>query len=251
MHAEASATAPNWSSNTMTRFRFASAGLLIAVIAVSACSANTTSARTSPPAPPAGPSAAPSAAPSPTPVPSVPPPPATPAPTQQPDVATPRPTAQGFSDDEQHLLDGVQRGTENCRPARGDKLPDGAVAGIECDSAGPAVARIGFYVFADDQTMVDAYLARMQAEGVKVESGTCNDGESEHAYVPDEEFAQDRAGCFLNDEGFANYRYTITGNHVYVGILGRSADMAALESFAWKGNQDTPGMPTLWFGGID
>jgi hypothetical protein len=236
----------------MFRFRFASAGLLIAVIALSACSANTTATPAPPSAPPATPSAAPSAPPIATPLASVQPPPATPTPTKQPDVATPRPTAQGFTKDEQDLLDGVQRGTENCLPARaGDGLPTGAIAGIECDSTDPAVARVGFYLFAGDQAMVDAYLARMQAEGVEVESGTCNDGESEHAYIPDEGFAKDRAGCFLNDEGFANYRYTITGNHVYVGILGRSADLAALEEFAWKGNQDMPGMPTLWFGGID
>jgi hypothetical protein len=235
----------------MFRFRYASAGLLIAVIVLSACTANTTSAPASPSAPPAGPSAAPSAPPSATPLPSVQPPPAPPEPTQQPDVATPRPTAQAFSDDEQDLLDGVQRGTKNCRPAGSDDLPGGAVAGIECDSTDPAVARIGFYLFGDDQAMVDAYLARMQAEGVEGGTGACSDGESEQAYIPGEGFATNRAGCFVNDEGFANYRYTITGDHVYVGILGRSADMAALQDFAWKGNQDVPGMPTLWFGGID
>jgi len=38
---------------------------------------------------------------------------------------------------------------------------------------------------------------------------------------------------------------------VYVGLLGKSNNLEALESFAWKGNQDMPGMPTLWFGGID
>ena len=125
------------------------------------------------------------------------------------------------------------------------------MAGIECDSTDPAVARVGFYAFANDEDMLATYLARMQAEGVVVESGSCNEGESEHAYIPDDGFAQDRAGCFLNGDGFANYRYTISGNHVYVGLLGKSNNLAALESFAWKGNQDMPGMPTLWFGGID
>jgi hypothetical protein len=33
---------------------------------------------------------------------------------------------------------------------------------------------------------------------------------------------------------------------VSIGIRGRSDDMRALEDFAWLGNQDTPGNPTLW-----
>jgi hypothetical protein len=178
----------------------------------------------------------------------------TPAPTKPPVVATPRPTAPGFTAAEQNLLDGVQRGTKNCQPARGsEELLADALAGIECDSTDPAVDRVGFYLFASDEDMVNAYLFRMNAEGVELDSGSCNDGEAEGAYIPFEGFALDRAGCFLNDEGFANYRFTMTGKHpVYIGILGRSADMIALETFAWlEGNPDTPGFPTLWFGGID
>ena len=110
---------------------------------------------------------------------------------------------------------------------------------------------MGFYRFADDEAMIAAYLARMEAEGVDLETGSCLDGEAEHAYVPNEGFAPERAGCFVNDDGFANYRYTVPGEHLYVGILGQSADAQVLESFAWKGNADTPGVPTLWFGGID
>jgi hypothetical protein len=34
---------------------------------------------------------------------------------------------------------------------------------------------------------------------------------------------------------------------VYIAIVGKSPDVAAeLDAFAWKGNQDTPGAPTLW-----
>jgi hypothetical protein len=110
---------------------------------------------------------------------------------------------------------------------------------------------MGFYQFTNDEHMLDAYLFRMNAEGIELDSGSCYDGEAEHAYVPGEGLILERAGCFLNDEGFANYRYTVPGKHVYVGLLGNSADMLALENFAWIGNQDTPGVPTLWFGGID
>jgi hypothetical protein len=86
----------------------------------------------------------------------------------------------------------------------------------------------------------------MDAEGVERDHGGCIDGEGEGAYVPYEGQSPDRDGCFVNAEGYANYRATISGNHVYIGILGRSADMRALDDFAWLGNQDTPGTPTLW-----
>ncbi len=33
---------------------------------------------------------------------------------------------------------------------------------------------------------------------------------------------------------------------LYIGLLGRSADMRALEDFAWIGSVDMPGYPTLW-----
>jgi hypothetical protein len=240
----------------MSRFSLVMAASLVALVALAACSA-------SPITQPASPSAAPvvvvipSPSPTITPPPSVTPPPATPAPTKAPVIATPRPptprpTQPGLTAAEQNLLDGVQRGTKNCQSAGdSDELPGNALAGIECDSTDPAVARVGFYIFANDDDMIDAYLTRMRAEGIELDSGSCNDGEAEGAYLPDEGFALDRAGCFVNDEGFANYRYTSTGKHVYIGILGRSADMLALETFAWKGSLDTPGIPTLWNGGID
>ena len=94
--------------------------------------------------------------------------------------------------------------------------------------------------------MLDAYLARMRAEGVAADSGSCRDGENEGPYTPGDGMIPFRNGCFINDRGYANYRATLPGSHVYIGILGRSADMAVLEDFAWVGNQDAPGSPTLW-----
>jgi hypothetical protein len=237
----------------MSRLSLALAASLVAVVGLAACSAGPIKAPASPSLPAANPSAEPTV----TPPPSVTPPPATPAPTKAPVVvtpppATPRPTAPTFTVAEQHLLDGVQRDTKNCKPARGsDELPKDAVAGIECDSTDGDVARVGFYRFANDDDMMAAYLARMAAEGVDLDTGSCSEGDAEHAYFPGEGFILERAACFTNDEGFANYRFTIPGEFLYVGILGQSADLVALETFAWKGNLDTPGIPTLWFGGID
>lgn len=214
------------------------AASLAAVLVVAACGGAT------------GPSASPSEAPSPTPVPSQP---APASPTPEPSVAPPSevpseapseapavPTAE-----EQYLLDGVLRGGVDCRPVR-DELPAGAVAGIECAADDPDVARLGFYLFDDEATMLAAYFARMEAEGIETESGGCIDGEGEGSYIPYEGLSPDRDGCFINDEGYANYRATRSGSNVYIGILGTSDDMAALADFAWLGSQDTPGNPTLW-----
>jgi hypothetical protein len=107
---------------------------------------------------------------------------------------------------------------------------------------------MGYYLFESDADMLDAYLARMATEGVGLESGGCLSGEGENSYIPwaDDGIAPYRHGCFVNDEGYGNYRATLPGFHVYVGLLGRTADARSLEEWAWIGNADTPGNPTLW-----
>jgi hypothetical protein len=147
--------------------------------------------------------------------------------------------------EEKYLVAGILRGALDCVPVR-DNLPPKATGGVDCASDEPGVARIGFYLFDGDADMLDAYYARMTSERVALESGGCFEGEGESGYVPDEGMSPHRHGCFINDAGFANYRATLPGFHVYIGILGRTADTRALESFAWRGSQDTPGSPTLW-----
>jgi hypothetical protein len=150
-----------------------------------------------------------------------------------------------FTADEQYLIDGLLRGVIGCDPVH-DALPDKAKAGIECSSDDPGVARVGFYLFAKNDDMLDVYAARMNTEGVLFDSGGCRDGEHEGPYTPGDGTVPSRHGCFINDEGYANYRATLPGSHVYIGVLSRSDNMPALEDFAWFGNEDTPGAPTLW-----
>ena len=180
-----------------------------------------------------GPSADPTAAP-------------TPKPTAKP---TPKPTPIVPNAREKYLIAGVRRGAIDCEPVRAD-LPLRAIAGIECRADDRAIARVGFYLFKSDKDTLNVYLQRMTAEGVELETGGCiaGEGEGENAYVPWEGpgIAPWRNGCFLNDAGYANFRATLPGEHVYIGILGRNDNMAALADFAWKFNQDTPGTPTLW-----
>lgn len=231
--------------------KFVLAASLVAGLILSACGASTPTPSQTPAspvpsqptvsAPPASPSASTPSDPA-TPEPSAEPP-ATPVPTVKP---TPKPVT--FSGAERYLVDGILRGESDCSPVRGDALPGLAIAGIDCDMIGTPVARMGFYLFKNDDDMLDAYMARVSVENLIVDSGACVPGEGEGAYIPygDDEFAPDRHACYVNDEGYGNYRATLSGVHVYVGLLGRSANMRSLEDWAWFGNQDTPGNPTLW-----
>ena len=79
------------------------------------------------------------------------------------------------------------------------------------------------------RAMLEVYLDRMASEGVGLGSGGCFAGEEENAYWPGEGMVVARNGCFINAEGFANYRATVPGEHVYIGILGNTADTAALQ----------------------
>jgi hypothetical protein len=221
------------------------ASLLVALV-LAACGASTPTpsqpAASAPPVSPApsvpadvsspGPSGQPAATPA-----------ATADPTAQP---TPRPVA--FSKAERYLIDGIMRGESDCSPVRGGNLPGEAIAGIDCDLIGSPVARAGYYLFANTDDLLDAYMARISVENLILDSGACAPGEGEGAYIPwaDNETAPDRQACYVNDQGYGNYRATLSGFRVYVGLLGRTADMKSLEDWAWFGNQDTPGSPTLW-----
>ncbi|HEV8280648.1 MAG TPA: hypothetical protein VGQ02_02210 [Candidatus Limnocylindrales bacterium] len=216
------------------------AAALVAALAVAACGAAPSEPLPSPSAQPANPSAEPSV-----------PPVTIPSPSITPPAATPRPASPGSLDDftagERYLFDGVFRGASQCAPAGGsDEMPRDAIAGIECSSEAPAVSRIGFYLFENDEDMLDAYVFRMTAEGVALDSGSCSDGEGESAYTPGDGTIPYRNGCFIDGEGAAIFGATLPGSHVSIQIRGRSADGVALEDFAWLGNQDTPGSPTLW-----
>ena len=220
--------------------RLASPVVFVLILAACGTTADPASPRPSPSTVP--PTPAPTAAPTDAP---------TPAPTDAPTTAptpTPVPTDVAVTPEEQALLDGVRRGAVDCAPVR-DDLPPNSIAAIECASDDPAIDRIGFYRFADDDAMLAVYFDRMASEGVALDSGTCRTGEGENAYWPGEGVVAARNGCFVNAQGFANYRATLPGEHLYIGILGRSADMAVLEDFAWFGNQDMPGNPTLWAAG--
>jgi hypothetical protein len=227
------------------------AASLMAAFVLVACSTPTpppSEAAVSPP-----PSAPSVSAPPASPVPSAPAEPS-PVPTPDPTVRptpkpTPLPTEPSFNRAERYLVDGIMRGEGDCSPVRSG-LPPKAIGGIDCDLIGSPVARIGYYLFRSEADTLDAYFARMRAEGIGLESGDgCLEREGDNAYIPwdpADGIAPYRYGCFINDEGYANYRITLPGANVYIGLLGRTADFRVLDEWAFLGSVDTPGSPTLW-----
>ena len=222
------------------------AASLVTVLLIAACSAAPSVPSSGSPVP-IQPSPAVSNPPvgSPDPSPSAPAQPASPAPATPEPTAKPTPAPVVWTVEETYLRAGIQRGAIDCVPVRSG-LPKGATGGIECRSDDARVAKIGFYIFDGDGEMIDAYYARMKAEGVTLNSGSCAEGEGEGAYIPGEGEIRSRVACFVNAEGYANYRITMPGYLIYIGILGRTANPVDLETFAWLGSQDVPGSPTLW-----
>ena len=147
---------------------------LLAVLAIAACSPAVAAPSVVPPIP-SSPSVPPSAEPPPRDAPEAPTPtptpPAQPAPDPTDPPETPDPAILEFTADEMYLVDGIRRGAAmDCEPVRSD-LPTKAIAGVECIGGEWFVARVGFYLFENDEEMLEHYTARMQAEGMTLDLG--------------------------------------------------------------------------------
>jgi hypothetical protein len=154
-----------------------------------------------------------------------------------------------YSADEASLFSGLRPDARFACAARRVDLPANAIAGIECSPQVKGIDRIGAYRFASQETLLNTYFARLADAGVKPRSGSCPERPGEGAYTPgdsDADVAANRNGCFINEFGNANYRFTAPGAATYVGILGTDNDLAALRDWAWLGNEDVPGSPTVW-----
>jgi len=216
----------------MRTVRFAAT--LVAVLALAAGCGSSPAPTPSTPAPSAVPSASPA---TPSAVPSTPPDP-TPGPSTAP---TPVPT---LSTGEAALLPFLRANARvNCQPRRID-LPPRITVGVECLPTDALVERVGIYGFgtagSDPEPARDTYLERMAAAGVAPGSGDCAKGTPGDASWPatlpdvgdDGKLNPNRAGCFLDENGIANVRVTCYGPY-YVGVLGRTKELAALVAWAW------------------
>jgi hypothetical protein len=223
------------------------------LIAVVACAPGPTFAPASP-SRSSGPTAIATQTPSPTPQAQVS---AAPAATRGP-VATPQPVATPaptLSPTERALVAEFREdAVVNCIPRR-TELPPRAIAGVECRPDSDLVARVGLYRFRSDEDAALTYLERMASYGVEPDSGYCHQGEpadegSPLEGVPTVVFGGSRlsiyrTGCFHDENGTANYRLTCWGGAVYVGVLGRTSDIAALADWVWRGQVDTPSPPGI------
>ncbi len=156
-----------------------------------------------------------------------------------------------YSADEAVLFSGLRPDARFACAARRVDLPARAVAGIECSPQIDGIDRIGAYRFASRDDLLDAYFKRLADNGVKPRSGSCPERAGEVSYLPGDDGATVgpyRYGCYLNEFGVANYRFTDPDYLVYVGILGTGKDLKRLHGWAWRGNQDVPGSPTVWRG---
>ncbi len=136
-----------------------------------------------------------------------------------------------------------------CAPRRTD-LPVLATAGVDCRVGSSLVERVGAYRFRDARDAATTYLDRLAAYDVAPTTGDCLAGTGgDAAWMPGDgtpgadrvsvagtgPWVVGRSGCFLDENGTANVR--VTCGSMYVGVLGRGTDPAALYRWVW----DSPG----------
>lgn len=136
-----------------------------------------------------------------------------------------------------------------CRPRHAD-LPPRAIAGVECSPNTELVDRVGAYLFRDDHDAATTYVEKLDEYGVQPGTGDCEAGTAGDAPWtssggssggPDSVLRQ---GCFLNEEGIANYRATCGGGR-YVGVLGNNGDLQALYEWASQPTGEAASPPAL------
>ena len=162
-------------------------------------------------------------------------------------AATPTAIAEDASE-EAYLTAGVRPDLRGTCVSQRDDLPPRAVAGIVCEGADPVPERLGVYLMASVDDLMATYVEGLAAEGMGLNWGLCFDGAGEANYqpAPVDAAGRFRSACFLNDDGFATFWATYPEELVYVTVVGRGGDVAALDRWAWEGNEDTPGSPTVW-----
>jgi hypothetical protein len=152
--------------------------------------------------------------------------------------------------EEVFLLNGARLDLQGrCAPVRID-LAAHAIAGVECTPASDVAHLVTMYLFNSQAELLDTYQARLGARGVpmRTNTGSCAGGQpSEGSYIPVDgaDFAAERGSCYVDEAGHAHSAMTLPP-FVLVEIDGSVGDGMAVEGFAWLGNQDVPGAPTIW-----
>jgi hypothetical protein len=175
---------------------------------------------------------------------------ATPGPTVEPS-ASPLVTVIDRATGEGMLLSGVRQDLQDACAPIGLDLPRSTVAGISCRPASKVIDRVTLYLFRTQEDLLDAYGTWLAAHDIPRRSngGRCLlDRASEGGYVPGDDHGivvPERGACQLDADGKAHYVATLVP-FVLAEVDGKIGDIAAIEGWAWRGNQDQPGGPTLW-----
>jgi len=155
----------------------------------------------------------------------------------------------GSARGERMLLTGVRRDLRGtCSPTSSE-----ALATLRCNPSSRIAARVTLTLFHTQAELMDAYGAVLTARDIPPMSngGRCEPGEaSEGGFVPGDGHGivvVERGACYRDANGKAHYVATLPP-YVLVQVDGKVADIAALEGWAWRGNLDQPGSPTLWRG---
>jgi hypothetical protein len=149
------------------------------------------------------------------------------------------------------LLSGVRQDLqETCAPI-GTDMPASAMAGIRCRPTSKVADRVTLYLFRSQQDLLDAYTTLLDTHNIppRTNGGRCLvDRASEGGYVPGDDHGivvAERGGCYLDASGTAHYIATVPP-FVLAEVDGEVGDIAAVEGWAWRGNHDQPGRPTVW-----
>lgn len=168
--------------------------------------------------------------------------------------ASPSPSPVEPTPPEMALLSGARLDLQGrCAPLR-TELVATALAGVACTPSDPAIAQVRLYLFEDQQALLDAYLARLAAQGIvpRTGDGNCEVGRpSEGSYIPGDSgptLSPERNSCFVDVAAAVHYTVTLPPFGLAM-VDGSGGDAETVRRFAWLGNQDTPGGPTIWSSG--
>ena len=159
-------------------------------------------------------------------------------------TASPEPTQE-----EAFLLNGARLDLQgHCSSVRTD-VAERAIAEVECTPMSDVAREVRMFLFNSQADLLDTYQARLGTHGVTIRSaGSCAPGQPvEGSYFPGDGagFVPERGGCYVDETGHAHYTVT-SPPYVLAEVDGNAGDGAAVERFAWLGNQDVPGGPTIW-----
>ena len=142
---------------------------------------------------------------------------------------------------------------ERCAPLT-TGLPTGAVAGLACAPDAAAADAASVFLFDTQAAMLGAYAGWLEGHSLRIgaTSPGCGAGSvAESAWLPDggsgAQLAE-RGACQLGIDGRVRGAITLPP-FVLVTYEGPAADPAAVARWAWLGNKDQPGSPTVWNAG--